>query len=365
MNSRKNPKKYKAFKIPPYEEQSEEASHVAGVFCYGVFLFGSEDLGNEIIGINDVGDCIGIIGWHPRVTITYHMKAVEDDLKLYFALLRLAFWAMVPMPQPLRDSVHESIMYLKLQAQKDLYDEQGDRGRYLKNMEKIKDIFKHGSEDMFKDVKFTLITTDPRQMDQLLNFLNEAGIKEHQIQIDVNRSQVFIERRTGKISNQCKNHPFDPLAISEEELENKEIPAEKLGTLNEDKQEAKNGYKNGKDKSQIGQGVNYSAGIALENRGFSNRELPENNHRLYKDKQKTISGSNQEMTTDDFDLEEFKELHGKDVNRGCFKFFKQTGFKDYTNLTKERVLSHSTQKTCWGENRSARILRQMKKISGH
>jgi hypothetical protein len=63
------------------------------------------------------------------------------------------------------------------------------------------------SDNPLKEMRYTLVTQDERNVKDLLDVFDLFGIDKSQISIDLNESQLFIDRETGAVSNSHKDYP--------------------------------------------------------------------------------------------------------------------------------------------------------------
>ncbi|MES2676782.1 MAG: hypothetical protein V4612_00510 [Pseudomonadota bacterium] len=118
----------------------------------------------EVLGVHDVADCVGIIGWHePTKTVyLYHMNEVDERRLSHSANL---------LTNAIREGSH--------------------------------------SNNPLQEVRYTLVTNHPseRNIPSLLDALMSFGIGLDQISIDRQESQLFIDRNSGVVSNSHEKYP--------------------------------------------------------------------------------------------------------------------------------------------------------------
>ena len=162
----------------------------------------------EVVGINGVGDCIGIIAWSPNATLIYHMNEV-DDYRLSSALLIFARDAKI-LNSP---GLSSAIAYMC--SQEGYNDNCENKLKFDSIVSPL--LNELSTTNAFAHIPFQLITSNPRSMTSLLSFLEKAGIKDSQTSIDINESQIFIERKTGQISIECPSHTKEAAKLEKEQ----------------------------------------------------------------------------------------------------------------------------------------------------
>lgn len=186
------------FKEPTYTTLSKSSQLTLGAGDYRPDIISKDDLPDmDVVGINGVGDCIGIVAWSPNATLIYHMNEV-DDYRLSFALLKFAQEARLVE----NDRLPSAISYLC--SEEGFSDSSNNKSKFNAVVYPV--LNELSTTHAFANTPFQLITSRPRSMMLLLAFLREAGINESQTCIDTEQSQIFIERKTGKISIECPSH---------------------------------------------------------------------------------------------------------------------------------------------------------------
>lgn len=160
---------YEGFKTPTYTNQLNSPPQIIfKALRYMPGVFESHEMPEiKVVGITEVKDCIGIVGWHPKAMLIHHMNEPYEN-RLTYALLTLAK-KTGQLPQSIVTMVDDLLKQLSSEFEK-------------YNLESLRIALI--SAKAFKNAQFTLVTQYTRNIEPLLKFFYRFGIEKQQISID-------------------------------------------------------------------------------------------------------------------------------------------------------------------------------------